>query len=287
MFFDGKIRIGFTRRRDIIHINSIRRIFIMKNRLIGLIAAAAIFSMFAICADGQTKPDPKPQPPGQTPPPPPVEPAVPACPKIDVRSATQPIRDGVPVKFNVSVAGGDGKVAPVFSWTISAGVITAGQGTNTIDVDSTGAGAAKEIVANLLIGGFPPECSAEGMTTVTIAGPAQKLDEYGTIKDEEETARLDRFFAVFTPKEQALVIVYAGRTSARGHANTDLKKIRAYLLKAGMPSDHLATMDGGFREQAAHELWLVPIGAEAPRPAPTINAKDIVYPKPTPPVKKP
>jgi hypothetical protein len=63
-------------------------------------------------------------------------------------------------------------------------------------------------------------------------------------------------------------------------------------LKSGIQVERLITIDGGYREEPAHELWVVPIGAEAPRPSPTINSRDIVFPKTTPtkpatPVKKP
>ena len=245
---------------------------------------ATMLSALVMSVSAQAKPDPKdspPQPTAIT-----LQPAAPVCPKLEVRTATQPIRDGTLLKFSVGVSGGDVKSTPVFSWTVSAGMISSGQGTATIDVDTTGAGADKSIAASLLIIGFPPECSAEASATVPIAGPAKKLDEFGVLKVEDESARLDSFIATVTPSERAYVFAYAGRTGLRGQASADLKRIRAYLLKTA-PAERLVTIDGGFRESPAFELWWVPVGAESPRPSPTVNPKEIVYPKPTPPVKKP
>src|SRR6059058_4920454 len=81
-------------------------------------------------------------PPGQRPAAPPNENPTPqpvACGKPDVRSANQLVRDGAPVKFTVNLNGGDAKNV-IYSWSISSGIITNGQGTPTIDVDTTGAG---------------------------------------------------------------------------------------------------------------------------------------------------
>ena len=243
-----------------------------------MISTAALFAAFAIYTPAQVTPDQK------APATPPVSP----CPKLEVHPAVQgPVKDGRPIKFTATLAGGDQKVTPIFIWTTTAGAITTGQGTANIEVDSTGAGADKAITASILIGGFPGECSVDANTTVPVIAPAKKMDEYGVLKDEEETAKLDSFATNITTSDQAFIIAYAGRTSPRGQANTDLRRIRAYILKLGISPDRIGTIDGGYREGISHELWLVPIGADTPRPSPTIAAKDIVFPKTPPVVKKP
>jgi hypothetical protein len=65
-----------------------------------------------------------------------------------------------------------------------------------------------------------------------------------------------------------------------------LKRIKAQLLASGLQYERLAFIDGGFREEPAIELWIVPVGSDAPRAKPTVNAREIVYPKTTP-AKKP
>lgn len=250
-----------------------------------MMSPAALIFVFAFCVAAQLPAEQK--PPANPPTAPPVSP----CPKLEVRTPTaRPVKDGRPVQFTATLTGGDPKVTPIYIWSTSAGVITAGQNTPNIDVDSTGAGADKAITASILVGGFPGECTAEANTTIPVAGPAKKVDEFGAVKTEDETARLDNFMSSITPTDLAYIISYAGRTSPRGQSNADLKRIRAYLGNAGVPVERIGTIDGGFKEEITHELWLVPMGADAPRPSPTINPKDIVYPKPTPtppPVKKP
>ena len=256
----------------------------MKKVLIRLTMVAALFAVFVLCGSAQL-PRPEQKPPA-TPPPQNEQPPSP-CPAIDIRGPQKPIRDGEQVGFTVTLSGGDPKVAPMYNWSISAGTMVSGQGTRNIGVDSTGASVDKAITANVQIGGFPPECTADATTTLYIAGTAKKFDEYGSLTETDENARLDAFISNVTDKEQAYIFAYAGRTSARGQAAADLKRIRAYLLKAGTPKERVVTIDGGYREELSHELWLVPLGADAPRSTPTLKAKDIVFPKTTPPASKP
>lgn len=209
------------------------------------------------------------------------------CPNLAITKPQQVIRDGATLKLSVNLGGGDPRALPLFVWSISSGSISSGQGTSTIEIDSTGAGADKEIRATLQASGLSPECQYESTATITVAGPAKKVDAYGNLPEDKEKEHLDAFIANVTDREQAYIFAYAGRTSPRGQASADIRRIRAYLLKAGTPSDRIVTIDGGFREEIAHDLYIVPIGAESPRSSPTVNAKDIVYPKPTPTVKKP
>jgi hypothetical protein len=208
------------------------------------------------------------------------------CPKIDVKAPNQPIRDGVPVKISANLAGGDKKVSPMFDWSISAGVISSGQGTPSIEIDTTGAGSERMIYATVLLGGFAPECMSSGTATVTVAGPAQKVDEFGVMPEAELSQRLTSFLGSVAQTDQAYIFAYAGRTNVRGFASSSLRQIRAEALKTGIPSERLITIDGGYRDDAGYELWIVPIGSEAPRPSPTVSARDIVFPKAPAPARK-
>ena len=259
----------------------------MSKTVIGMFLAAVLMIGSAIWVPAQTPPPPPQQKPPEQNQPPQIVSLPMSCPNLEINRPQLPIRDGQTVKFQVNL-GVDPKTNVIFNWSISAGTVVSGQGTSAIEVDTTGAGADKTMTTSLLVSGLAPECQYEATSTINVAGPAKKLDEYGTIKDEDETARLDRFIPAVTAREQAYIIVYAGRSNVRGQANTDLRRIRAYLLKAGLPTDRIVTLDGGYREELTRELWLVPVGAEVPKRSPTVNAKEIVFPKPTPaPIKKP
>jgi hypothetical protein len=251
-----------------------------------LLAFGSFIVLTGVLALGTSAQTPEPQKPTPEKPAPADQPPVDPCPKIDIKVPNQPIREGLPAKVSVALAGGDKKVAPMFDWSISAGMINGGHGTPTIEIDTTGAGADRTVYATVLIGGLAPECDSSANATFTVAGPAQKVDEFGTMPDEELSERVDKFLSHVSTADQAYIFAYAGRTNVRGHAAASLRQIRAHALKTGITSDRLVTMDGGYREEAGYELWLVPIGSEAPRPSPTVNARDIVFPKPPPPVRK-
>ncbi len=263
----------------------------MKPAFLRSIALAALLAApFSVSAQQNKEKPAAPQPNPNQPAQPPVAAVVP-CPQLDVRGAGAPlVREGDSVSFTANINGGDTKVQPLISWTVSAGVLRSGQGTRTIEVDSAGAGADRFIIADVWVGGYASDCMLQGRAFVTVAGPATKRDEFGDLAEDKEKVRLAEFAAGLSPShDQAYIIAYAGRNNVRGYARSVLTRMRAAVIAAGMPAEKVATMDGGFREEPTYELWAVPVGAIAPRPTPTINAKDIVFPKPppAPPKKRP
>jgi hypothetical protein len=210
-------------------------------------------------------------------------PAPSPCPKIEFQGqAPRTVRDGQPVAFGVNIAGGDPDVAPTIVWNVSAGSIKDGQGTRRIEVDSTGAGTDRQIVADVWIGGYAPECSNQATVAVKVVGNAIKIDEFGALDQEKENERLAEIAAAVSQSGDNLyVIAYSGRTSIRGFASTALRRIKAQLTNVGVQAQRIGNIDGGFREEAAYEVWIVPEGADPPRATPTVDRKEIVYASPT------
>ena len=234
---------------------------------------------------------------GQAPPPPKPEPGnaatVSPCPKVEIQSpGGRILREGQPVTFGINISGGDPNVVPTIVWNVSAGSIVSGQGTKSIQVDTSGAGQYREIMADIWLGGYAGECAVQANATVKVVGPASKLDEFGDLAVEKENERLHTAAGTIAQNtDNIVVIAYAGRNNARFYASTALRRMKTYFGTLGVPSDRVGTVDGGFREEPGYEIWIVPVGAETPKPTPTIDRKDIVYPKTTPvrtaPVKKP
>jgi hypothetical protein len=132
----------------------------------------------------------------------------------------------------------------------------------------------------------------------------QKIDEFGapSVRCCDFGARVD--FAMITqranPGSQVHVVYYSGRkyeTTRRdrqGREKTvlinpmrneyrDFQKgfmIRAAFQKVDMTNFIL--VNGGYRERMAVEVWLVPAGAEPPKPLPTIDEKTVKFRKGTP-----
>jgi len=242
------------------------------------ILAAASVSFFAVIGFAQTEDGP-PQPQKPQPPPQQVSP----CPQMQIQGQVRNVREGLPVVLTARITGGDKNVTPSILWNVSAGVIQDGQGTQRLIWDSTGAGMSREMVAELWVMGYAPECQMQSEPfRVTVVPPAAKVDEFGELAVEEESERVAAATKIaLYANDRLYVIGYAGRSSERLYTNTALRRFRDQILKLGLPAQKLGTYDGGFREQPTFELWIVPDGAESPRPTPTIDRKDIVFPPST------
>lgn len=202
------------------------------------------------------------------------------CAQVQVQSQSRTVREGQPVTFVARVTGGDRNVTPSFLWNVSAGSIRDGQGTTRIEVDTTGSGEARVIDAELWLGGYAPECPAQSAPTrINIIPPAFKFDEFGAIPVDEENEKLALVArAAQYVTDKVYVIGYAGRNSERMYASTSLRRMRDQIIRSGFPAMRINAFDGGFREQPAFEIWVVPEGAEPPKATPTIDRKDIIFP---------
>jgi len=187
---------------------------------------------------------------------------VPPCPTVSV-SCPSDVDQGSPITYTASV-GGDMNVT--YNWSVSAGTISGGQGTNSITVDTGGLGG-QTVTATVELGGLDPSCSRTASCTTQIRTPpgqAVKFDEYGNIKFNDEKARLDNYAIQLQnqPGAQGYIIAYG---SCAGEAEARAQRAKDYLVNTrGIDAGRLVTVDGGCRSDLAVELWIVPTGATAP-----------------------
>lgn len=147
-----------------------------KSRLIFF--ATILTGLIGFDSFGQDKPPAKPPAAAPTPIP---------CPKLVLKNPNpQYFREGATVTLMLEMTGGDPNVTPTIIWSVSAGLITAGQGGRRVEVDSSGAGAAGQLVAEVWVGGYAPECSPKATTTVRVVGPAMLLEKFGQMPVEDE-----------------------------------------------------------------------------------------------------
>ncbi|HEY8227303.1 MAG TPA: hypothetical protein VIG25_18670 [Pyrinomonadaceae bacterium] len=187
------------------------------------------------------------------------------CPTVSVSCPSQ-ADPGTPVTFNATISPDPG-VPVTYNWSVSAGTITAGQGTNSITVDTTGLGG-QTVTATVSLGGLDPSCTGTTAScSVTITAPpppAVKFDEYGNIRFNDEKARLDNYAIQLQnqPGSTATIIVYG---SCAGEAQTRGDRARDYLVNTrGIEASRITVVDGGCRPDLTVQLWIVPAGATAP-----------------------
>ena len=193
----------------------------------------------------------------------------PVCPAIEISCPTD-VALGQPVTFTSRYSGGiPANVTPVFNWTVSAGTIIAGQGTDTIKVDTAGL-AGQTVRASLSMGGYNLECSAECAVAMPLPKPVnKKFDEFPDISRNDEKARLDNFAIELQndPTATAYVIVYPGRSSKRGDIQHHSSRIVDYLVNSRhLDQSRIVTLVGPVRDELFVELWITPQGATPPNP---------------------
>ncbi|MGI8996064.1 MAG: hypothetical protein ACR2GW_05280, partial [Pyrinomonadaceae bacterium] len=102
--------------------------------------------------------------------------------------------------------------------------------------------------------------------------------EYGNIARNDVKARLDNFAIELQndPGAQGYIIAYGGRRGPAGEAQTRADFAQNYLVNTrGIDAGRLVTVDGGFKEEATTELWVVPSGAPPPTASPTVDASEV------------
>jgi hypothetical protein len=193
----------------------------------------------------------------------------PVCPAIEIVCPTQVAMDQ-PLTFSSRLAGGvPANVNPVYNWTVSAGTIIEGQGTDTIKVDTKGLGG-QTVRASLSVGGYNLDCAADCGVSIPLPKPTnRKFDEFPDISRNDEKARLDNFGIELQndPTATAYVIVYPGRSGKRGEVQNHAGRVVDYLVNSrGLDKNRIVTLVGPTRDQLFVELWITPQGATPPNP---------------------
>ena len=193
-------------------------------------------------------------------PPPPV-----LCPSITI-SGPDVVSVGAPVTFTANTSGGTPGISPIYNWTVSAGTILNGQGTTSIQVDTTGL-SGQSINASISVDGYNLPCAAQYTVQIPRKIKSTLVDYYPPLPRDDEKARLDNFAIQLQndPSAKGYIIVYGGPRVNAAEKQKRIKRATEYLvLTRGIDSVRLVTLDGGSRDQTTTELWIVPLGADPP-----------------------
>jgi hypothetical protein len=90
------------------------------------------------------------------------------CPSISVSGPANEVEAGNSVTFTATVSGGSQQTVK-YHWTISAGKITSGQGTPSIEVSTTQDMAGAKITATVDIGGLDSRCNCMQTASETVS----------------------------------------------------------------------------------------------------------------------
>lgn len=202
-----------------------------------------------------------------------------ACPQISV-SCPADYKDGEPFNFTATISGGDPKVVPVFSWTVSEGRIVQGQGTSSIKVDLTGV-RARGPTGIVTVSGFAAACPATASCSFIIEHwdlSPKKFDSYGALPRNKEAMRLNSYAVELQnqPGAQAYLLAYGGRRGRAGEAVKLAARSQKYLVESrGINAERVVTLNAGYREKLTIDLWIVPTGFNRPVPTPTLDPSEV------------
>ena len=215
-------------------------------------------------------------------PPPPKSP----CPFPVNISAPKQVTEGEIITYTADVAY-SGDAALKYNWKVtpSSARIISGLGSPTLNVDSTGLGGQR-ITATLTAddGSADPACAQTAQAVSVVAAlekkviVAREFDECNSCSLDDQKARLDNLAVELQndPSTRAYILAYGGRMSPLGQVEKLMSRSRDYLLtQRGIDASRITVVNGGFREEDSVELWIVPSGAAAPKPTPTVQAGDV------------
>ena len=201
-------------------------------------------------------------------------------------SAPQQVTDGEIITYTADVSyNGTAGLRYMWKVTPSSARIISGMSTPTLNVDSTGLGGQR-ITATLTAddGSSDPSC-AQTAQAVSIIAPLEKkvivareFDECIGCSLNDQKARLDNLAVELQndPSTRAYVIAYGGRMSPLGQVEKLMGRARDYLVAhRGIDASRLTVVNGGFREEDSVEVWIVPSGAAAPQPTPTVHMSEV------------
>jgi len=213
-----------------------------------------------------------------------VAPAKYPCPFPISITAPSQVSEGEVITYAADVAY-SGSSPLTYSWIITPGNarILSGAGTRTITVDSTGL-AGQRISAELVVddGSGESACRQTARMATFVPpippreNPARQFDVCCTCSYDDQKARLDNLAIELQndPTTTAYIIAYGGRARRAGEADRLGARARDYIVsQRGIGQSRIVVINGGLREQDCVELWIVPNGAQPPKPTPTLQPR--------------
>lgn len=160
------------------------------------------------------------------------------------------------------------------SWKVSSGTIVEGQGTGSITVDMTNAGAGR-ITADAKISDLPAGCENVRSTTVDVTETSYMISGGPFYNFSYLSAVVDALLIELQnhPDFSGYVIVYGARSGKPENLTAIVKNIRNALAFRKFDPSRITIVNGGYREEREVDMWLVPPGAKLPLPSPTIDKK--------------
>lgn len=194
------------------------------------------------------------------------------CPGLGVYSSGFHFDLTKPVVFTASVP--DKPDGLSYRWHVTGGEIVSGNDTNVISVDVSRS-ALDSVTASVKVEGLPLPCKSTALAFAEIGLRPHLFDYVENSNSSYLSAVLDSLMISVNnnPTLKAYVIGYSPRTGRLSGINSGLIDIRRSFAFRRYSNDRVIFVDGGSRDLASVEIWLVPPGADPPKPRPSVDSR--------------
>jgi hypothetical protein len=100
----------------------------------------------------------------------------PKCPQLVIACPLETVEQNTQLRFSALVGGDDPNAPLSYSWSLSNGKISEGQGTPSIIVDTTGMGG-RRVTAKVLVGGLGPGCQSTLSCAILVVKSGERLSQ--------------------------------------------------------------------------------------------------------------
>ena len=195
------------------------------------------------------------------------------CPDLSIQQEEIQFDKTTPVHFWLSV---NPSVKLTYRWKISAGKIIQ-ENWSYIKVDLSEV-QDKRITVFVEADGLPSGCEKIVFRDFTVGNQPHLFDSARRVHYSELAARLDGFlsFLYNHPSANGQIIVYADRSRGLREMSISIRSLRSYLAFRNFDLSRISIIEGGFREDNTIDMWVVPAGAPAPAPTPSVDNKFVI-----------
>jgi hypothetical protein len=191
------------------------------------------------------------------------------CPTLSVTGPAGVTAPGDTMTFTANVSGGSSE-AVTYSWTVTSGTITEGQGTPVIRVATTQDMAGGNVTATVTIGGVCTTCtdlSRSETGSIASVPTSSEFDRFEAVPNDEVKARVDNFYIALNndPSAAGYIINYGTDKEVAKRE----KQIRDAIKFRNYDASRVTFVRGGDKGTGIRTVFFtVPAGATPPTPEP-------------------
>jgi hypothetical protein len=183
-----------------------------------------------------------------------------------VGTCSEDVVEGRTAFFSAKISDVEQAAKPIYKWTVSRGKIKKGQGTPSIEVDTTDLGG-NPVAATARVEGLNAALRVSCTTMIKRVPKAYKLYEISNQSLDEESKQLLRFALRLSIglEERAFIVAIGRRRQSVEQLKRRAESVRDYLVnQCGVDSSRIMGISIDVGKDEALQLWVVQTGAAPP-----------------------